>query len=294
MRDLSAAPKVNLMFEEIADIRSNYQSLRHLFSGRTTHYWRNSPAGPQEPCQLSQPFQGVHVCQSLASLLTVKSVSSSGDKSIKVHDIKTGNLLAVYQDPSQGFGSIDFDPSPLSLGYKPSSPDHLFKGTIVGGKSDGTIKSFHLIEVPFRKGQGDVVERISDLTIQDMLALDDETDYDDVEMETVDRPVVDCSDTSLERRTLVLQDGPVYWAECVCRPRKANASLCYECHTRPHKELVRSLKLGERYTISGSYDTHVKVSLEWSFLADDRYGIDEVAVSWRIYLGFTQVGFSPW
>jgi len=165
--------------------------------------------------------------QSLNVVLTYR-ISASGDRSIRLWCIKTGtHLYTLDSAHPRGIASLDFLPSPKS---------GVIVGTIATGSSDATVRLCSLVSTPQSLEGG-----LQDLSIS-------------TETET---------ETGMEGREVMIEEGPVCWTDCVCPPaiRKVNSTHCMRCSNRGHTALVRTLCLNGDLLISGGYDGTVKVSL---------------------------------
>ncbi|EIW72921.1 hypothetical protein TREMEDRAFT_59082 [Tremella mesenterica DSM 1558] len=178
-------------------------------------------------------------------------VSGSGDKTVRVWDIHTGSLLAAVEAHSRGIASVAFSsqPSPYSS-FEPKM-GYTYKGTIITGSADASIRTFHLLArstssfTSVRTVSSELVPPMEDLTFREML----DTEHD-----------VDMSPINSDHDELVLDKGPICWASCICpQGTRVEGRSCGRCFNRGHTDLVRSLHLGEEVILSGSYDSTVKV-----------------------------------
>lgn len=197
------------------------------------------------------------------------SVSVSGDKTVRVWDVRTGALLAGLQCSYRGITSVDFQPaSPYDETVAPAFPRSgtILKGTIVAGSADATINIFHLVAVSHSAvhivDALDMVPPVRDMTFSEMLV-----DEDAVRVETARSP--DHSDDDDDRAEDEIATGEpelrielqrVCWASCVCPPGRSrpDGAPCWRCQS--HTDLVRSLQIKDSVILSGGYDSTVKAS----------------------------------
>ncbi|WWC85399.1 uncharacterized protein L201_000262 [Kwoniella dendrophila CBS 6074] len=181
-------------------------------------------------------------------------ISASGDKTLRIWSIETGQLLFAIEGHSRGIASIDFSTLPSST-IPILEKGEIWKGSVVTGASDSSIKIFHLIE-------------------KDRLINDDEVQSNQKTSNT--------SNTIFqiplsEDKLIYLKEDKSMWAPCICPPglhRPITSSVesdnlhngvryqnqvCGRCLNKGHTELVRSVYLGEKIVVSGSYDSRVKV-----------------------------------
>lgn len=118
-------------------------------------------------------------------------------------------------------------------------PDCTLLGTIVTGSSDQLIKTFHIVQLP-AAAELDRVREMQQVSFQDML--DGDTD-------------------SLTDSRIVIRPGSEYKALCSCPmpSSRPNQTGCMRCFNRGHTDLVRSLHLLDKVTLSASYDSTIKV-----------------------------------
>lgn len=156
------------------------------------------------------------------------------------------------------------------------------KGIIVIGSSDASIKVYHLVShVP---GVDiavalDLAPPIRALTLVDMLRYhededlsedsDDTDDTDSLSIEAEDQampePIQQMRTIYESPAELRLELAGQCWASCACpsspvRHVGAGAAGCTKCYDRGHTDMVRSVHIGEKIILSGSYDSTVKVS----------------------------------
>lgn len=173
------------------------------------------------------------------SVQLTSSISASGDRSIRLWDIKTGShLFTLDSAHPRGIASLDF---------LPSTGDIL--GTIATGSSDATVRLCHLVPT-------------SDALTNEL----DKLSLTEPESESETR------DTS---REVTIEEGPVCWTDCVCPPaiRRVNSTQCMRCWNRGHTALVRTLCLNGDNLISGGYDGTVKVSLPYLWTRCRKSGV---------------------
>lgn len=166
----------------------------------------------------------------------------------------------------------------MDFSLPPPRSHPALKGIIVIGSSDASIKVYHLISrIPGVDivDALDIVPPLRDLTLRDMLLHDDMDSEDGGEMSTDWATSIHGEfigeETDMELR---LEAAGQCWAACEC-PARANSpevALCTRCFNRGHTDLVRSVHLGEKVIISGSYDSTVKVS-DRGFWVEMRVGL---------------------
>ncbi|WVW81352.1 hypothetical protein I302_103343 [Kwoniella bestiolae CBS 10118] len=186
-------------------------------------------------------------------------ISASGDKTLRIWSIHSGQLLFTVEAHSRGIASIDFSSEPISC--EPMlEPGERWKGSLVTGASDSSIKVFHLIEreVSISSNPDVVVHSVED----DKRSGDVSMDLD---------PSLTLSSTSgtlvppPDGRSVYLKEYHTMWSTCICPPGLSRPNdthpqeRCRRCGNRGHTELVRTVNIGERVVVSGSYDSKVKV-----------------------------------
>ncbi|OCF60085.1 hypothetical protein L486_02761 [Kwoniella mangroviensis CBS 10435] len=199
-------------------------------------------------------------------------ISASGDKTIRIWSIHTGQLLFVKEAHSRGIASIDFSFEPTSCEPLLEKGER-WKGSLVTGASDASIKVFHLIE---RR-----LDSIMDVNLDSTLSeADGDGDGDRKIEDSMDIDTTSSNDTSskvqypqrtpINGKLVYLKEDHTMWSPCVCppglgvsRPNLGDTDShsferCRRCGNRGHTELVRTVHIGERVVISGSYDSKVK------------------------------------
>jgi len=174
-------------------------------------------------------------------------VSASGDRSLRVWDIRDGRMLATIDAHVRGISCMSLEPTPTAAsGWVPEIPGSTLRGTVVTGSSDMSIKTFYIVQVP----PGTAL--LNELSFRDMLDLEHDLSLDS-----------DMEDENNPRPKLVIQAGVEYQATCVCPLPSARQSPtgCMRCLNRGHTDLVRSLFIGEQVTLSASYDSTIKVGV---------------------------------
>jgi WD40 repeat protein len=164
-------------------------------------------------------------------------VSASGDKTLRVWDIRDGRLLTKIEAHLRGVSALAFEEATPAAParWRPEFPGAVLRGTVVTGSSDNGVRMFHIVQVPPGTPQSDLSFR--DMLDLEHLAIDADGDADD---DLGDRP------------HLIIRPAIDYEAPCTCDLR-----IGCKCW---HKELVRSVFIGEQTVLSGSYDMTIKVS----------------------------------
>lgn len=205
---------------------------------------------------LSKPIAEMGGCRADGGLRT-NSISASGDRTLRVWSAETGEELTQINAHNRGIASLDVD---------------LETGTAVTGSSDWGIRLHQLSEWGF------------DFSSPYPSSSESESDSDLKGPKQEDRA------SFVKGKKTIEPEHPngleFVTAKQCCRDgggmhhsRMASTSIgpgnedgvneepgmgagtrCYVCSHRGHKELVRSLWLGENVVLSGSYDHTIKVS----------------------------------
>ncbi|WRT63281.1 uncharacterized protein IL334_000184 [Kwoniella shivajii] len=194
-------------------------------------------------------------------------ISASGDKTLRIWSIHTGQLLHVIEAHSRGIASIDFQTSlhpPSNLLDLHLETGDEWRGSIVTGASDASIKLFHLIErdVSFLRSNQQRQTATKELS-ENALAVGEGQMMDLGSTFTSD--VAD--ELSVENGKFVyLKEDKTMWAQCICPPGLHRPSsetngltICKRCGNRGHSDLIRTVYMGENIVVSGSYDSRVKI-----------------------------------
>ncbi|AAW40931.2 f-box/wd-repeat protein lin-23, putative [Cryptococcus deneoformans JEC21] len=178
-------------------------------------------------------------------------ISASGDKTLRVWSIKTGALLACIEGHHRGIASIDFSPLPPSPINLPDG--QIFRGLIVTGSSDASIRTFHLIE-----------DRIPDLQNLKMghSMVTSATDGSEDGYSQANTYGIPTELTGEGHKVILVPQGS-FFSPCICPPglSRMEGGVCRRCFNRGHLDLVRTVHFGKGVILSGSYDATVKV---WS------------------------------
>ncbi len=165
---------------------------------------------------------------------SLRSISASGDRTLRVWNAVTGELLLKLEAHARGIASLDVDDR---------------TGTIVTGSSDWGIRRFELKD--YGLDFSPIVDR-------------DEDEVEGLEKLHIKRGGVGTTyDPGLEFRagpgcctaTRLRFDGTLD-----ADPIGSRSAACLNCGKRAHSDLVRALWLGEKVVVSGSYDSTIKVS----------------------------------
>lgn len=204
---------------------------------------------------------------SLMVLAHQRSVSVSGDKTVRVWDVRTGSLLAGLQCSYRGITSVDFQTaSPHDEATAPAFPRSgtILKGTIVAGSADATINIFHLVAVSHSAvhivDALDMVPPVRDMTFSEMLVDEDAVRVETAQARHLDNDDDHDDDVVEVEPELRIELQRVCWASCVCPPGRSrpDGTLCWRCQS--HTDLVRSLQIKDSVILSGGYDSTVKAS----------------------------------
>lgn len=165
--------------------------------------------------------------------------------------IKTGALLACIEGHHRGIASIDFSPLPPSPINLPDG--QIFRGLIVTGSSDASIRTFHLIE-----------DRIPDLQNLEMghSMVTSATDGSEDGYFQANTHGIPTELTGEGHKVILVPQGS-FFSPCICPPglSRMEGGVCRRCFNRGHLDLVRTVHFGKGVILSGSYDATIKVGL---------------------------------
>ncbi|ORY26513.1 WD40-repeat-containing domain protein [Naematelia encephala] len=179
-------------------------------------------------------------------------LSASGDRTIRVWCIKTGNLLASFEAHNRGIASITFDPSPIPPpNYRRRQTNSTYRGSIITGSSNATIKIFHLVSVP-KDSEIELEPPLRELTFRDMLEVGEQPTL---------RDDLGSFEEGQNGEKLIIERGKRMWSDCVCsiNPLQTEGMRCSNCMNRGHRDLVRSVFCTNGMVFSGSYDSTIKI-----------------------------------
>nr|XP_018266223.1 uncharacterized protein I303_00196 [Kwoniella dejecticola CBS 10117]OBR88381.1 hypothetical protein I303_00196 [Kwoniella dejecticola CBS 10117] len=195
-------------------------------------------------------------------------ISASGDKTIRIWCIHTGQLLLTLEAHTRGIASIDFSSS-LTWSLPALNDGERWIGSIVTGASDASIKIFQLIE---KDAPTTSPSTLSSTTLHalDGSGMDLDSNPPLVSLNapsssrSLDNPGTIYQATTSSGKTLSLIEDIHMFAPCVCppglnRPSELISGRCRRCGNRGHIDLVRTVHMGEKVVVSGSYDSKVKV-----------------------------------
>ncbi|WVR03158.1 hypothetical protein IAU60_000148 [Kwoniella sp. DSM 27419] len=227
-------------------------------------------------------------------------ISASGDKTIRVWSISTGSLLYCVEAHDRGIASIDFCTIPPSV---PLVDDLAvtrgteWKGSIVTGASDASMKVYHLYEQDEAVAlattrqenrshsaegggeDGEVEERGSDVSTaaSGSTAPDEQAQLEALAAQVMTEILAKSQQYPEGGKAVWLMEDRTMWAPCACPPgltrypydRSSSPDQgaweqgirCLRCENRGHSELVRTVSMGSDVIVSGSYDSRVKI---WS------------------------------
>ncbi|WWC67245.1 uncharacterized protein I206_101152 [Kwoniella pini CBS 10737] len=194
-------------------------------------------------------------------------ISASGDKTLRVWSIYDGQLLLTIEAHSRGIASIDFSTA-LTSCVPILNENEKWKGSIVTGASDASIKTFQLIEKKIKISNH--LEENMNLN-QDQNHSISTSSLNSFSMDQNSGNVKITYQAITNKGTIIsMKEDYEMFSPCICPPGlhrpplefinlNNNNSRCKRCGNKGHTELIRTVNLNEKIIISGSYDSKVKV-----------------------------------